>query len=274
MAISPSTTLSVSDRIYRALLAAYPKKFHEEYGPHMAQVFRDCCRDAQRQHGTPGVVGLWLPTLGDLAATALAERISERRHWDMSSPKLVFWGGLASTVGGVLWALGFFSIWPLLPIALLLWLGGLVGLHARQARRAGWLGWAGLLLALIGNALAFVSFSYGLYRSPASTTIEVFLFLGFGILCAGLVLLGLVTLRAKELPRWRALPLILGLLCGILVLWFLINLPQALDQKPHPELLTQFFVIGVLMGAGWAGLGLTLMADIGEVTAQPPLASA
>ena len=83
-----SNIVSVSDRIYRALLAAYPSQFRDEYGPHMAQAFRDCCRDAHHQHGTRGVIGLWPPTLGDLAATAVVEHISERsRSMSISTEK-------------------------------------------------------------------------------------------------------------------------------------------------------------------------------------------
>jgi hypothetical protein len=36
----------VSEKIYRRLLRAYPKAHRAEYGPAMAQLFRDQCRDA------------------------------------------------------------------------------------------------------------------------------------------------------------------------------------------------------------------------------------
>jgi hypothetical protein len=43
----------------------------------MAQLFRDCSRDACQQRGSIGLVGLWLHTLGDLAITAPREHFAE-----------------------------------------------------------------------------------------------------------------------------------------------------------------------------------------------------
>ncbi|MBN1814351.1 MAG: hypothetical protein JXA14_21100 [Anaerolineae bacterium] len=65
--------LIASDRAYRLLLVGYPASFRRRYGPEMAQVFRDCVRDA-RQHG--GLLGLWVRTLGDLLATVPAEHLA------------------------------------------------------------------------------------------------------------------------------------------------------------------------------------------------------
>ncbi|MDQ5852090.1 MAG: sugar transferase [Chloroflexota bacterium] len=79
MGTSPRV-LSVSERVYRLLLVAYPAEFRRIYGPHMAQVFRDCCREAHARRSTRGVIELWMHTLRDLAATAPRERISEIAH--------------------------------------------------------------------------------------------------------------------------------------------------------------------------------------------------
>ena len=67
---------SLSERLYRGLLRAYPRQFREGYAEPMAQLFRDTCRDTQRGRGTLGLLGLWLPTLGDLLKNALAEHLS------------------------------------------------------------------------------------------------------------------------------------------------------------------------------------------------------
>ncbi|MBN1977152.1 MAG: hypothetical protein JW918_07095 [Anaerolineae bacterium] len=71
----PSTRwfLAVSDRAYRLLLVGYPASFRRRFGAEMAQVFRDCVRDA-RQHG--GLLGLWVRTLGDFLATAPVEHLA------------------------------------------------------------------------------------------------------------------------------------------------------------------------------------------------------
>ena len=60
------------DRLYRLLLYAYPAAFRREYGPQMAQLFRDIYRDACRQDGSPGR-GFWRLLLTDLMRTALQE---------------------------------------------------------------------------------------------------------------------------------------------------------------------------------------------------------
>lgn len=64
---------SRSERVYEVLLMAYPKEFRCEYGPCMAQAFRDL-RYEKRWDGAAGLLRLWVRTLLDLAATAFAER--------------------------------------------------------------------------------------------------------------------------------------------------------------------------------------------------------
>ena len=158
--------VSVSERLYRALLAAYPKEFRRAYGREMAQVFRCMCREEGISGGRGGLARLWIRTLWDLLATALAERIKKVFGWSTlvsSSPKLVGWSGVAAAVGGVLliaygvlswvnafrlygevtaiggvkqgpqWALGIIR-----DVSYLLFLGGLAGLFGlvERARRA------------------------------------------------------------------------------------------------------------------------------------------
>ena len=65
--------IALSARVYRLLLAAYPRRFRREYGREMALAFRDCCRDAYRRGGSFALLRLWLRTLPDLAASALGE---------------------------------------------------------------------------------------------------------------------------------------------------------------------------------------------------------
>ena len=57
--------IAFSVRIYQALLLAYPTRFRQEYGSHMAEVFRDCCLRAFRRGGLNGMTRLWLLTLFD-----------------------------------------------------------------------------------------------------------------------------------------------------------------------------------------------------------------
>ena len=66
--------VAFSTRIYRLLLVAYPAGFRRAYGRHMAQVFREACRDVYATSGRSGLFALWLRTLADLASTAFQER--------------------------------------------------------------------------------------------------------------------------------------------------------------------------------------------------------
>src|ERR1035437_9202296 len=68
--------LAVSQKIYGRLLTAYPKAHREEYGPSMAQLFRDQCRDAWNQARSRALVKLWLRTLPDVLMTSLLEHFT------------------------------------------------------------------------------------------------------------------------------------------------------------------------------------------------------
>jgi len=69
----------VSKRVYRLLLAAYPKEFRREYGARMEQTFGDLYRERVNEGGYIGLTGLWARTLLDLASTSMVQRIEERR---------------------------------------------------------------------------------------------------------------------------------------------------------------------------------------------------
>ncbi|MCL5995266.1 MAG: DUF3488 domain-containing protein [Chloroflexi bacterium] len=69
--------MSLSIRLYRLLLIAYPRDHRQTYGPLMLQAFRDQYRSASA-HGTLAVVTLWWRTLADLIVTAAREHLA---HW-------------------------------------------------------------------------------------------------------------------------------------------------------------------------------------------------
>ena len=52
--------LAVSQETYKWLLLAYPKVHRAEYGPAMAQLFRDQCRGAWSESRGWGMTKLWL----------------------------------------------------------------------------------------------------------------------------------------------------------------------------------------------------------------------
>lgn len=63
-------------RVYRVLLAAYPREFRREYGRRMEQAFRDLCREERRKGERGGLVRLWVRTILDLGTTAFVQRIN------------------------------------------------------------------------------------------------------------------------------------------------------------------------------------------------------
>ena len=96
----PSRMLHLSLALYRLLLVLYPRPFRHEYGPSMAQLFRDTCRDAERSRGAVGIFALWQPTLIDLCVSALKERWTER--YVMSRITFIRLGGILAIVGAAL----------------------------------------------------------------------------------------------------------------------------------------------------------------------------
>ena len=60
----------LSEKLYRALLVAYPREHRREYGELMVQLFRDRMR---RDGGGLGVLKVWLAMIVDLVTSALKE---------------------------------------------------------------------------------------------------------------------------------------------------------------------------------------------------------
>ena len=71
------------ERVYRALLRFYPVPFRARFGDEMVQLFGDQLRDAREGRGGRGgrgsVAATWLRILLDVARTAPAEHLEQRR---------------------------------------------------------------------------------------------------------------------------------------------------------------------------------------------------
>lgn len=98
---------SLSGRVYGALLLMYPEDFRNAYGPQMAQVFGDLCRQERERAGLIGLALLWARTVLDLLRTAAFERtrIATGATFVLpvaGSPRMVRWGGAAAIGGAVL----------------------------------------------------------------------------------------------------------------------------------------------------------------------------
>ena len=151
----------------------------------------------------------------------------------MKTTNLIRWSALAAQASGLMWiAAGLLTLaYPhsppdvlgtrldylgtsVLSAAYLGVLGALVGLRARQVDSYGSLGTSGFLLAFVGAALLCVGQATSATLAGNGALGWLFDDPGYGfmvainLLLAGLVVLGIATLRARVLPSWCGLALI------------------------------------------------------------------
>ena len=221
---NPIITISV--RVYQALLVAYPTKFQQEYGPHMLQVFRDCCLRTFHQSGTNGMTRLWAVTLFDLIQSLVSEHTQKETF--MTRSKFIRLGGWSLMLGAVTlfifllgatvdanvrpyrWVQTFtgFSqslhIW-VTPVLLGI---GMFGLRARYGNQSGSLG---KNILLLGGISGFVLTMIGVVTIETKEWGWILFFGGsaFSLLC--LAVFGLLALQTMPLPRWNSLPIWAGL---------------------------------------------------------------
>ncbi len=279
MAASPSRgAISASDRLYRLLLVAYPPSFRRDYGAPMAQLFRDCRREAARRDGRRGVAWVWLNTLRDLVASAFVERLAQVARTSRSN--WIRWSGAASILAGALWIVALPALGEVLPqishagghvliaITALLSLLALAGAYARCAGPSGRAGKSGLVLGLLGTALVTLgNFLEGLWGIGVGWGLFM---LGMLALFVGLLVFSGAVLRAGVLPRWSVWPFVMSaatLLSLLLVsMTFNISASESSSFNLLPLLLLSVF------GLGWMALGYVLWSGAPEETI-PPLAA-
>lgn len=153
----------------------------------------------------------------------------------MSSSSAIRWGGLASMIGGALWAItplreplfgGRLPEHPvfrpynflLLVIAVLL-IVGLLALHSRYKREYGRLGTAGVVVILLGYALLLMGSLPAILLSPESLRGLIMAgqdlgFLGSLVSGVGAILLGIALWRVRAASRLGSLLLIVALPVG------------------------------------------------------------
>ncbi len=209
----------------------------------------------------------------------------------MFSPKIILWGGIASVFCGLFWLMmGLAPDSPAMVLALVLGLGGLAGLYSRQAGQSGRLGLAGFALGIIGTVLALATLWWISRISPSTPNTELallaprilILLLAFVILGVGLALLGVASLPAKNLLRWRGLPLVVGLLSVLngMTFWLVYYVPMSEGRDPWATWPPAGYGLTVAtlvsLGLSWIVLGAMLAAegDAQIPVVQPPSSSA
>jgi hypothetical protein len=150
------------------------------------------------------------------------ERPRERKEKEcMGSSGLVRWGAIDLMLGGVVWLiLGFSNVFGylqaipgredvvLLIVALLLTAAGLVGLHALQGGRQALLGQAGLYIAVV--SLLARALGAGVFLAGSSALAWISYPWGTIGMLVGFVAYGAATVRARVLPLWYGLALIVS----------------------------------------------------------------
>jgi hypothetical protein len=188
----------------------------------------------------------------------------------MSSSNWIRWGALGALLAGIAWiALGLiplvilgqvalyfggvatvedYLLEILFSIALAGMLAGLVGFHARQAPNYGRLGTAGFFAAFVG--VFFMLASTVATILAGSEVLDWLFVLGFVGTLVGFVLLGTATLRARVLPRW----------CGILLLLAVLGIPVHFALGSYGG--------AILYGLVWLALGYGLWSERGASVEQ------
>lgn len=141
---------------------------------------------------------------------------------------------------------------------------GLPGIVARQAVRAGWLGWVGFLLVFLSGLLylsdtviGFLVISWLSVNAPHvmiqwfSDNAAYFVYEAVEslLLAAGGVLLGTATMRAKVLPRWAGLFLMVAVILDLVGF----ALPDMLST-----IVTSVASVLLALAFGWFGYALWL----------------
>ena len=196
----------------------------------------------------------------------------------MSSSKLIRWGGLLILVASALMALGFIFHPPMdaehmagtawvvdhvvIIASLVLIIPGLFALYARQLKETGGLGLIGFILLFISHAsfLGVVHFELFVIPTLAVKTPEILKdgLIGVGalgvalpvtgvLLVLGYLVFGIAMIRARILPRWACVLLMVG------------AFPVAFKPALAKLGLTLVASVGAVifgLGAGWLGYSL------------------
>ena len=278
----PIVTLSV--KVYRVLLSAYPTRFQQEYGPEMTQVFQDCCLRTVRQSGTSGMMKLWLVTLFDLVQSV----VSEHAHKEIEMKKemkpedirmagwALIWGAITFAIGMLSQLVGGTDFWTIgtalvILLSLPLLVIGLLGVRNRYGDNVGGFGRNILLAgAILGPLKCLITFVGGVAQLVREDLGWILLYVGLAVLLACLALFGIVALHKKPLPRWNVVPVIAGVWYPILILYWFVPLvsPGAWEGRLNiPDSVS--IILLTIQSIALAALGFILKSDILEETVAP-----
>jgi len=272
--------VNLSVKIYRLLVRTYPDEFRQEYGSHMTQVFRDCCRQVYRQGGVAALIALWARTALDYCKTIIDEyarggvHVTRDKFHKPSGWALIL-GSFSITIGWLAGSRPPYSEYnaaslpvdryanmagaPLMVVGLLLVSLGMLGMLSRYGRKAG--GFGSLCLGF-GAACGLISSIgiVGLGAKDSNPWWSMFFF-GWTFQYLALVLFGIVCLQRKVLPRWNWLPILSSIwLPAFVTATILIEIVTGSDWVEVPQaIFAVLFLSGLI---GMLGLGYLLSSDV------------
>jgi hypothetical protein len=282
--LEPSTEpklVTLSLTAYHLLLAFYPTHFRREYGPHMAQVFRDSCRRTYRQSGPPGMLGLWALTLFDWFKSVIEEQLN--RQTEMTRLKWIRLSGWGLMAGPIALFVGlgdpaeyrrlldnlfgipadqqqvntYRFVSETVPVFLILIGLGLIlfgfwGLRSHYHRKVGRFGRLSLRLLVINAGIAAAG---GVLSLTGTELWWITFLLGFLATYLFLGAFGVAALRDKPLPRWNIVPLVTSMFPGLVVIGLLVGL----DEYPYFLFFSMAFAL-----LGSVLIGFILQSDAAE----------
>jgi len=175
----------------------------------------------------------------------------------MWTSRITRWSGRASVGVGTLWMFWTLAPWAggVLLVSLLCALLGLLGLPLRQEGAIRAIAWAGYLVSVLSILTTIIGYGSVFFASNSSP----FVFLiGFGNLCFGLLLTGIASLQGRALPRGNLIPIALGLLLALQIIWGWVYLWN--DPTPTGATIAVWILLGLCFGSAWIALGLLLIA--------------
>lgn len=280
--------VTISAAVYCLLLIFYPTRFRRDYGPHMAQVFHDCCLKTYHQSGPPGMFAFWASTLVDWFKPVIEQQLN--RGTEMTRAKFIRlsgWGMVLAAISLLLTFLpeadkildGLYHTFGApssstqhdlyqsisagvrslpFPVAIFLITLGLLGLFIRYSEQAGNAAKIALGIGILGGGVAVISslvmaFGYENGRSQMNFSMAV--------MFAGLFVFGLAALRNKPLPHGNGLPLLAGLWWPSIVIYAYVY-PKVTGHLGPGVPAWLSFTIFSAMGFSLALLGYVLQADV------------
>jgi hypothetical protein len=248
----------------------YPAHFRQDYGGHMAQVFRDVCRDAYRQGGAWGLANWWADALFDLLQTVIEEH--RKVTLAMSLTRFIQWSGWLCILGGVFFAVSSISqlqgsirgfeltLIALIPAMTLITLG-LVGIFLRYNAQLNLFGKLSLLTAVVGAVVAAVGWLMVFVVGDDFWQLAV---VGWLLFIAGHTVFGGFATTVHLLPKWNwALLIGSALPLTVTVLGF--------TRQDNAGVSLGAFSMMMLMGICWIVTGFALNSKPTESTQVEPI---